>query len=45
MPVRKFKHGKWKVKWKNYHRPFDGEDGDEDRQANNEPGWNPYNQD
>ena len=21
MPVRKFKHGKWKVKWKKYHRP------------------------
>jgi len=45
IPVRKFKHGKWKVKWKRYHRPFGGEDGDEDRQANSEPGWNPYNQD
>lgn len=45
MPVRKFKHGKWKVKWKRYHRPFDGEDGDEDRQANSEPGWNHGNQD
>ena len=22
MPVTKFKHGKWKVKWKKYHRPF-----------------------
>ena len=44
MPVRKFKHGKWKVKWKRYHRPFGGEDGDEDRQANSEPGWNPYNE-
>ena len=43
MPVTKFKHGKWKVKWKRYHRPFGGEDGDEDRQANSEPGWNPYN--
>jgi peptidoglycan hydrolase-like protein with peptidoglycan-binding domain len=43
MPVRKFKHGKWKVKWKRYHRPFGGEDGDEDRQANSEAGWNPYN--
>ena len=43
MPVRKFKHGKWKVKWKRYHRPFGGEDGDEDRQASSEPGWNPYN--
>ncbi len=45
MPVSKFKHGKWKVKWKRYHRPFGDEDGDEDRQANSEPGWNPYNQD
>ena len=41
MPVTKFKHGKWKVKWKKDHRPL----GDEDRQANSEPGWNPYNDD
>jgi peptidoglycan hydrolase-like protein with peptidoglycan-binding domain len=45
MPVRKFKHGKWKVKWKRYHRPFGGEDGDEDRQANSQSGWNLYNED
>jgi len=45
MPVRKFKHGKWKVKWKKYHRPFGGEDGDEGREANSEPGWNAYNAD
>ena len=45
MPVTKFKHGKWKVRWKKYHRSFGGEDGDEDRQANIEPGWNPYDQD
>ena len=45
IPVTKFKHGKWKVKWKRYHRPFGGEDGDEDRQANSEPRWDPYNQD
>ena len=44
MPVRKFKHGKWKVKWKRYHRPFGGEEGDEDRQASSEPGWNTYNE-
>jgi peptidoglycan hydrolase-like protein with peptidoglycan-binding domain len=44
MPVTKFKHGKWKVKWKKYHRPFGGEDGDEDRQANSKAGWDPYNQ-
>jgi peptidoglycan hydrolase-like protein with peptidoglycan-binding domain len=45
LPVTKFKHGKWKVKWKKSHRPFDVEDGDEDRKANSEPRWNPYNQD
>jgi peptidoglycan hydrolase-like protein with peptidoglycan-binding domain len=44
MPVTKFKHGKWKVKWKKSHRSFGGENGDEERQANSEPGWNPYNQ-
>jgi peptidoglycan hydrolase-like protein with peptidoglycan-binding domain len=42
MPVTKFKHGKWKVKWKKDHRSLGGE---EDRQANSEPGWNPYNHD
>jgi peptidoglycan hydrolase-like protein with peptidoglycan-binding domain len=45
IPVTKFKHGKWKVKWKRYHRPSGDEGGDEDRQANSEPGWNPYDQD
>jgi peptidoglycan hydrolase-like protein with peptidoglycan-binding domain len=44
IPVTKFKHGKWKVKWKKSHRPFGGENGDEERQANSEPGWSPYNQ-
>jgi peptidoglycan hydrolase-like protein with peptidoglycan-binding domain len=44
IPVTKFKHGKWKVKWKKSHRPFGGEDGDEQRQATSEPGWAPYNQ-
>ena len=43
MPMTKFKHGKWQVKWKKYHRSFGGEDGD-DRQVNGEPGWNAYNQ-
>jgi peptidoglycan hydrolase-like protein with peptidoglycan-binding domain len=41
MPVTKFKNGKWKMKWKRYHRSF----GDEDRQVNSEPGRNPYNHD
>ena len=45
MPVTKFKHGKWKVKWKKSHRPFGGEDGDEDQQANSGAAWNPYNSD
>jgi peptidoglycan hydrolase-like protein with peptidoglycan-binding domain len=45
MPVKKFKHGKWKVKWKKYYRPFSGEDGVEERRANTRPGWNPYNED
>ena len=44
MPVTKFKHGKWQVKWKKSHRPSGGEDGDQERQANNEPGWDPYSQ-
>jgi peptidoglycan hydrolase-like protein with peptidoglycan-binding domain len=45
VPVTKFKHGKWKVKWKKYHRSPANEYGDEDRQANSEYGWNPYNED
>jgi hypothetical protein len=40
MPVRKFKHGKWKMKWKKYYRQPGDERGDEDRQANSEYGWN-----
>jgi hypothetical protein len=43
MPVRKFKHGKWKMKWKKYYRQPGDERGDEDRQANSEYGWNGYN--
>lgn len=44
MPMRKFKHGKWKMKWKKSYRPFSGEDGDQDQQANTEPGSNPPNE-
>ena len=44
MPMRKFKHGKWKMKWKKSYRPFGGEDGDQDQQANTEPGSNPPNE-
>jgi peptidoglycan hydrolase-like protein with peptidoglycan-binding domain len=45
VPVTKFKHGKWKVKWKKYHRPWGDDHGDEDQQANSEYGSNPYNED
>jgi len=45
IPVTKFKHGKWKVKWKKYQRPVGGEYGDEDRQANSEYEWRGYNDD
>ena len=34
IPVRKFKHGKWKMKWKKYRRPWGGEPVDEYGQAN-----------
>ena len=45
IPVTKFKHGTWKVKWKKYHRPWRGEDIDEDRQANSEYQLRGYNDD
>src|ERR1041385_804829 len=45
IPVTKFKHGKWKMKWKQYQRPWGGEYGDEDQQANSERGLNLYNED
>ena len=45
VPVTKFKHGKWKVKWKQYHRPRGGEPGDDDQQASSEYGVNLSNGD
>ena len=45
IPVTKFKHGKWKVKWKLYHRLWGGEHGDDDQQASSEHGLNLYNED
>ena len=45
IPVTKFKHGKWKVKWKQYHSPWGGEHGDDDQQASSEHGLNLYNED
>ena len=45
MLVRKFKHGKWKLKWKRYYRPSGSDDDEENRQADRQPGWKPYNGD
>ena len=45
IPVRKFKHGKWKVKWKSYARPWGNDDRDEGRQANSDYELNGYNED
>ncbi len=39
VPITKFKHGKWKVKWKNYHRE-NGDDYGNDRGRNEDMGWN-----
>jgi peptidoglycan hydrolase-like protein with peptidoglycan-binding domain len=45
VPLTKFKHGKWKTKWKKYHRPWGGQREDEDQQANNIYGAHGYNDD
>jgi hypothetical protein len=45
MPERKFEHGKWKLKWKRYLRPFGRDDNEENRQVDRQPGWNSYNED
>ena len=45
MPMKKFKKGKWKVKWKRHHHPVGGEDRDHDRHANRQSAWNPQNED
>ena len=39
VPITKFKHGKWKVKWKKYHRE-NGDDYGDDRGRNEDIGWN-----
>jgi peptidoglycan hydrolase-like protein with peptidoglycan-binding domain len=44
MPVTKFKHGRWKVKWKRYHRPSLDEPAGDSQQANSEYSWNGYNE-
>jgi peptidoglycan hydrolase-like protein with peptidoglycan-binding domain len=45
IPVRKFKHGKWTVKWKKYQRDWGDDVGDEDRQANSVYESSGYNDD
>ncbi len=45
MPVRKFKDGRWKLKWKRYHPAFSGDDGDQDQQANSQSGWYSHSDD
>ena len=45
VPVTKFKHGEWKTKWKKYRRPWGGQQGDEDQQANSIYGAQGYNDD
>jgi hypothetical protein len=39
VPITKFKHGKWKVKWKKYHRDDRDEYGDKDRGQNADARW------
>jgi peptidoglycan hydrolase-like protein with peptidoglycan-binding domain len=39
VPITKFKHGKWKMKWKKYHRENGNEYGG-DRDLNEDIGWN-----
>lgn len=45
IPMRKFKHGKWKVKWKSYERPWSNDDRGEQREANSDNNLNEYNED
>jgi peptidoglycan hydrolase-like protein with peptidoglycan-binding domain len=39
VPITKFKHGKWKVKWKRLHRGDRDEHGDDDRAQNADAWW------
>jgi peptidoglycan hydrolase-like protein with peptidoglycan-binding domain len=42
IPVRKFKHGKWIMKWKKYQREWGEGNIDRDRQANRVSGSHGY---
>jgi len=39
IPITKFKHGKWKVKWKKVHRDQDDEYGARSEDEHDETGW------
>jgi hypothetical protein len=41
-PMKKFKHGKWKMKWKKYQRELADEAGEQDRQPNTVYEWQGY---
>jgi peptidoglycan hydrolase-like protein with peptidoglycan-binding domain len=45
IPVRKFKHGQWIMKWKKSQRDWGNDVGDEAQQANSVYGSNAYNDD
>ena len=45
VPVTKFKHGKWKVKWKKYHRDHGDEYGNQDREGSGDDWWHGYGDD
>ena len=45
IPVRKFKHGKWKVKWKSHERAWGDYDREEHRQVNSDYNLNGYDDD
>lgn len=42
VPMRKFKHGKWKLQWRKYQRELADEPGDQDRQPNTVYEWQDY---
>lgn len=45
VPIWKFKHGQWKLKWKKYHGNEGGEYGDQNRPEHAEAWWNGFNED
>ena len=45
VPITKFKHGKWKVKWKKFHRDEGDEYRDEDRGENRAAWWDAEDRD